>query len=67
MPSNPEDVTILLRQWGDGDKSAGEELFKVLMPDLRRIAAPCIGLAVRRRERWIGPLRARPGARKPLR
>jgi RNA polymerase sigma factor (TIGR02999 family) len=46
VPSNPEDVTILLRQWGDGDGSAGEELFKLLMPDLRRIAARCL-----RRER----------------
>jgi RNA polymerase sigma factor (TIGR02999 family) len=46
VPSNPEDVTILLRQWGDGDEGAGEELFKVLMPDLRRIAARCL-----RRER----------------
>jgi RNA polymerase sigma factor (TIGR02999 family) len=46
VPSNPENVTILLRQWGDGDESAGEELFKLLMPELRRIAARCL-----RRER----------------
>lgn len=46
MSTNPKDITVLLHKWGEGDQAAGEELFKVLMPDLRRLAARCL-----RRER----------------
>ena len=32
------DVTVLLNQWKDGSKNAENELFRRLLPDLRRIA-----------------------------
>lgn len=46
MPTSPKDITLLLHKWGDGDRDAGEQLFKLLMPDLRKLAARCL-----RRER----------------
>lgn len=46
MPDSPKDVTILLHKWGEGDQDAGEQLFTILMPDLRKLAARCL-----RRER----------------
>ena len=39
---DPEDITRLLHQWGAGDHDAGEKLFKLLMPDLRKLAARCL-------------------------
>jgi RNA polymerase sigma factor (TIGR02999 family) len=44
--TDPQDITLLLRKWGGGDHEAGEQLFKLLMPDLRKLAARCL-----RRER----------------
>lgn len=32
------DVTTLLRAWGDGDRSAGEQLFPLIYEELRRLA-----------------------------
>ena len=39
MADNPQDITVLLRRWHEGDPTAGDELFRLLMPDLKRIAA----------------------------
>lgn len=36
--SAPGDVTVLLRAWGDGDRSVEEQLFALILPDLHRIA-----------------------------
>ena len=44
--SDDHDITVLLRQWHAGDPAAGEEIFRLLMPDLKRIAQRCL-----RRER----------------
>jgi len=41
MDSQPENITILLRRWHDGDKEAEAELFQELMPELRKIARRC--------------------------
>jgi RNA polymerase sigma-70 factor (ECF subfamily) len=40
--TDPQDITRLLHQWGAGDHDAGEKLFKLLMPDLRKLAARCL-------------------------
>ena len=48
---NPKDITILLRRWHKGDHEAGEELFRLIMPELLRIAA-----RLRSRERQNYPL-----------
>lgn len=48
---DPKDITILLRQWHEGDHEAGEELFRLIMPELLRIAA-----RLRSRERQNYPL-----------
>ena len=32
------DITVLLRQWRDGDPTAEQELFGIVMPNLRRLA-----------------------------
>lgn len=37
MPS-PGDITALLRQWHEGSSEAENELFALVMPDLRRLA-----------------------------
>lgn len=42
MSDDPSDITTLLRQWHAGDETAGEEIFRLLMPDLKRIAARCL-------------------------
>jgi RNA polymerase sigma-70 factor (ECF subfamily) len=34
-------ITILLHRWREGDKEAESQLFRLLMPDLRRIAGRC--------------------------
>lgn len=41
MDGDPGDVTVLLRQWRAGDREAESKLFRLLMPDLRKIAAHC--------------------------
>jgi RNA polymerase sigma-70 factor, ECF subfamily len=46
VADDSDDITILLRRWHAGDSDAGEELFRRLQPDLKRIAARCL-----RRER----------------
>ncbi|HEY3767380.1 MAG TPA: ECF-type sigma factor [Candidatus Angelobacter sp.] len=42
MTSEPQDVTLLLRQWSEGNEQAGDQLFTLLMPDLRRLATRCL-------------------------
>jgi RNA polymerase sigma factor (TIGR02999 family) len=39
VADNPPDITILLRQWHEGDLSARDILFVLLMPKLKKIAA----------------------------
>jgi RNA polymerase sigma factor (TIGR02999 family) len=46
MDSEAGEITLLLRRWQDGDKSAEEQLFQLLLPELRKIAGCCF-----RRER----------------
>jgi len=36
------DITRLLHRWRDGDRDAESQLFELLMPDLRKIAARCL-------------------------
>lgn len=38
MPAKTEDITLLLQQWRGGDRDAESTLFRVLMPELRKIA-----------------------------
>ncbi|HKD83656.1 MAG TPA: ECF-type sigma factor [Terriglobales bacterium] len=40
------EITLLLRRWQNGDKNAEEQLFQLLLPELRKIAGCCF-----RRER----------------
>jgi RNA polymerase sigma factor (TIGR02999 family) len=35
---NVGDITVLLRQWRDGDRRAEDELFRLVLPNLRRLA-----------------------------
>lgn len=42
MTTSPEGVTVLLHKWRDGDPHAEEQLFQLLMPDLRKLAARCL-------------------------
>jgi RNA polymerase sigma factor (TIGR02999 family) len=37
-----EEITLLLRQWRDGDGGAESRLFLLLMPELRKIADRCL-------------------------
>ena len=39
MADNPQDITVLLRRWHEGDQTAGDEVFRLLMPELKKIAA----------------------------
>jgi RNA polymerase sigma-70 factor, ECF subfamily len=39
MDTSPEDVTALLRAWGNGDREAGERLMPLIYRELRRQAA----------------------------
>jgi RNA polymerase sigma factor (TIGR02999 family) len=39
LSDNPQDITILLHRWHEGDQVAGQELFALVLPDLKRIAA----------------------------
>jgi RNA polymerase sigma factor (TIGR02999 family) len=41
MGEEPGAITILLHRWQEGDKEAESELFRLLLPDLRRIAGHC--------------------------
>jgi RNA polymerase sigma factor (TIGR02999 family) len=41
MPAEPKALTILLHRWRDGDKEAEAQLFRLMMPELRRIAGHC--------------------------
>jgi RNA polymerase sigma factor (TIGR02999 family) len=38
MPEKRGDITELLDDWRRGDRAAGEELFSLVLPDLRRLA-----------------------------
>ena len=38
MPAKSEEITSLLQQWRSGDRDAESKLFRVLMPELRKIA-----------------------------
>src|SRR5215471_6282657 len=42
MPSDPESVTRLLREWNSGNKSALDELMPVVYDQLHRLAAKCM-------------------------
>jgi len=42
MPSDPESVTRLLREWNSGNKSALDELMPVVYDQLHRLAAKCL-------------------------
>ena len=44
MPDNPPDITVLLRCWHEGDQAAGDEIFRLLLPELKKIAARLRGL-----------------------
>ncbi len=35
---NPTDITDLLQRWRDGDRDAENELFAIVLPNLRRLA-----------------------------
>jgi RNA polymerase sigma factor (TIGR02999 family) len=39
VPDNPQDITVLLQRWHEGDQAAGDELFRLLLPELKKIAA----------------------------
>jgi len=43
MATAPADITVLLQQWRTGDRAAESRLYELLMPDLRKIAARCLG------------------------
>jgi RNA polymerase sigma factor (TIGR02999 family) len=38
VPAKSEEITSLLQQWRSGDRDAESKLFRVLMPELRKIA-----------------------------
>lgn len=42
MSNSDKDLTVLLHKWRDGDPDAEEQLFKLLIPDLRKLAARCL-------------------------
>ncbi len=41
MPAEPGVITVLLHRWRGGDKDAEAQLFRLMMPELRRIAGYC--------------------------
>lgn len=41
MATHPGQITVLLQEWKRGNRAAESELFELLMPELRRIAAYC--------------------------
>jgi len=42
VEKDSREITILLHRWTAGDRLAEEELFRMLMPDLKRIAGRCL-------------------------
>jgi RNA polymerase sigma-70 factor, ECF subfamily len=42
MPGRPDDVTALLRAWGEGDEQALHQLMPVVERELNRIARACL-------------------------
>jgi RNA polymerase sigma-70 factor, ECF subfamily len=42
MPPDRQSMTLLLRQWGGGDKAALDELMPVVYDQLHRLAARCL-------------------------
>jgi RNA polymerase sigma factor (TIGR02999 family) len=46
VPTSPIDVTLLLHKWADGDQDAGDQLYRELRHDMKKLAARCL-----RRER----------------
>jgi RNA polymerase sigma factor (TIGR02999 family) len=42
VADDSHDITILLRQWHAGDQEAGEEIFRRLEKDLKKIATRCL-------------------------
>ncbi|HEX2328115.1 MAG TPA: ECF-type sigma factor [Candidatus Angelobacter sp.] len=43
MPADPQEITVLLKQWQDGDREAESRLWEMLLPDIRRLAARYLG------------------------
>jgi RNA polymerase sigma factor (TIGR02999 family) len=41
MAGEPGEVTVLLHRWRNGDKEAESQLFRLLMPELHKIAGCC--------------------------
>jgi RNA polymerase sigma factor (TIGR02999 family) len=41
MATSPREITVLLQRWRTGDSQAESRLFKLLMPELRKIAVRC--------------------------
>lgn len=41
MTGDPGSITILLHKWRNGDRDAESQIFRLLLPDLRRIAGHC--------------------------
>jgi RNA polymerase sigma factor (TIGR02999 family) len=41
MAEEPGEITVLLHRWQSGDKEAESQLFKLLLPELRKIAGYC--------------------------
>jgi RNA polymerase sigma factor (TIGR02999 family) len=41
MHGDPGQITVLLNEWRNGDRTAESKLFELLMPDLRKIARNC--------------------------
>jgi len=39
LVQTPFEITVLLRRWHEGDHSAGDELFRLILPELKKIAA----------------------------
>lgn len=42
MPQDPQNVTMLLQQWRDGDENALDALMPLVYSELRRLAARCL-------------------------
>lgn len=42
MPGGPTDITTLLNEWGDGDRSALDRLLPLVYPDLQHLAHACL-------------------------
>ena len=42
MPGHPDDVTALLRAWGEGDEQALHQLMPLVERELNRVARACL-------------------------